>query len=123
MIRIASFNLENLFTRPSAMNENTDAEGSAAIEHYARANAIIAKTAYSETDKQELTDLSKIYKWHLKSPSQNALLQLQKIRGNLFLQPKTGPLQVSANRRADWVGWFELRREDIAWKATYNTGQ
>ena len=28
-----------------------------------------------------------------------------------------------ANGRADWTGWFELRREDISWKATFNTGR
>jgi endonuclease/exonuclease/phosphatase family metal-dependent hydrolase len=105
------------------MNESTDAAGSAAIEHHAKANAIIAKAVYSDADKQELIDLSKIYKWHLKSPPQNALLQLKKIRGSIFYQPKIGPLQVAASGRADWVGWFELRREDIAWKATYNTGR
>jgi hypothetical protein len=59
MIKIASFNLENLFTRPAAMNEDSDAEGREAIEDHASANAIIAKASYSEADKQELIALSK----------------------------------------------------------------
>ena len=84
MIRIASFNLENLFTRPVAMNAETDAEGRKAIEDHATANAIIAKPVYSQDDKDVLIDLSAIYKWHLLNPPANALVQLQKIRGQLF---------------------------------------
>lgn len=123
MIRIASFNLENLFTRPSAMNEETDAEGRAAIEDHAIANAIISKPVYSTADKQKLIELSKKYKWHLLNQPRNSLVQLQKIRGNLFHQPANGDLEVSANGRASWVGWFELLRESISWKATFNTGR
>jgi endonuclease/exonuclease/phosphatase family metal-dependent hydrolase len=50
-------------------------------------------------------------------------LQLKKIRGKLFYLPQNGLLEVVATGRADWVGWFELRREDITWAATYNTGR
>jgi endonuclease/exonuclease/phosphatase family metal-dependent hydrolase len=123
MIKIASFNLENLFTRPVAMNEDTDAAGRKAIEDHARANAIVAKEFYTEADKQELIDLSRKYKWHLLNPPATALVQLQKIRGSLFHQPREGELEVVAEGRSDWVGWFELRREDITWEATYNTGR
>ena len=50
-------------------------------------------------------------------------MQLQKVRGRLFRDPVDGPVQVDADGRADWVGWFELRREDVVWEATYNTGR
>lgn len=38
MIRIATFNLENLFTRPVAMNQDTDEAGREGIENHATAN-------------------------------------------------------------------------------------
>jgi len=123
MIRIASFNLENLFTRPSAMNGDTDAEGRQAIEDYSTANTIVEKAVYSNAHKAKLIELSKRYKWHLLNQPANALVQLQKTRGNLFHQPRNGDLEVAANGRADWVGWFELLRENISWKATENTGR
>ena len=84
MIRIASFNLENLFTRPTAMNEATDAEGRAAIEDHGIANAIIAKDVYTDADKEKLIELSKKYKWHILNQPRNSLIQFQKIRGSLF---------------------------------------
>jgi endonuclease/exonuclease/phosphatase family metal-dependent hydrolase len=123
MIRIATFNLENLFTRPVAMNLATDAEGRRAIEDHATANAIAGKAVYSADDKAMLIELSNKYKWHYLNPPKNALVQLQKIRGRLFRKPQNGPLEVVANGRDEWVGWFELRRDDVKWKATYNTGR
>ncbi len=122
-IKIASFNLENLFTRPVAMNQDTDAAGAAAIEDHALANTIINKEVYTDSDKQTLIELSGKYKWHTLNPPKNALVQLQKIRGSLFRKPKNGPLEVVAKGRDSWVGWFELLTEDVSWKATYNTGR
>jgi len=122
MIRIATFNLENLFTRPVAMNEDT-AAGRQAIEDHATANRIVAKDQYSAADKAKLLDLTAKYKWHYKNPPRNALVQLQKVRGRLFRDPVDGPVQVDVDGRGDWVGWFELRREDVVWEATYNTGR
>jgi len=123
MIRVASFNLENLFTRPVAMNQTTDAAGRKAIEDHATANEIVAKNNYSATDKSKLLQLTAKYKWHVLNPPKNSLVQLQKVRGQLFRKPQNGPVEVVANGRADWVGWFELRREDVTWKATFNTGR
>lgn len=123
MIRIATFNLENLFTRPSAMNKDSDAEGRQAIEDHAELNGIIAQDVYSPADKTRLIALSNHYKFHVLNPPASALVRLQKIRGQLFRKPKNGPLQVTATGRADWTGWFELKREDVKWQATFNTGR
>lgn len=122
MTRIASFNLENLFTRPVAMNEDT-AAGRQAIEDHATANGIVAKDVYSAEDKATLLELTAKYKWHYLNPPASSLVQLQKVRGRLFRDPVDGPVEVAANGRASWVGWFELRREDVVWRATYNTGR
>jgi endonuclease/exonuclease/phosphatase family metal-dependent hydrolase len=123
MIRIATFNLENLFTRPVAMNQDTDAAGRGAIEDHAVANGIVAKEVYSDEDKAALLALSAKYKWHYLNPPRSAFVQLQKTRGQLFRRPKNGPVEVAARGRGDWVGWFELRREDVSWQATFNTGR
>ncbi len=123
MIKIATFNLENLFTRPTAMNLATDEAGREAIEDHATANAITAKNMYLDADKAKLLTLSQKYGWHLLDPPKNALVQLQKVRGQLFKKPQNAPLQVVANGRADWTGWFELKRSDVDWNATFNTGR
>jgi endonuclease/exonuclease/phosphatase family metal-dependent hydrolase len=123
MLRIATFNLENLFTRPSAMSFPSDAPGRQAIEDHAELNGIVAKDAYSSDDKLRLIELSGVYKFHLLDPPDDALVLLQKIRGQLFKKPKNKPLEVVAGGRAEWTGWFELRRENVEWPVTYNTGR
>ncbi len=123
MMRFATFNLENLFTRPVAMNQATDAAGREAIEDHATANRIVAKDVYSASDRAKLLELTAKYKWHYRDPPKNALVQLQKIRSPLFRDPQNGPVEVVASGRDAWVGWFELRREDVDWEATYNTGR
>lgn len=123
MLKIATFNLENLFVRPSAMNQTDDSIGKSAIEDHAIANSIIDKEIYSPTDKATLIELCKKYKWHYMSLPKSSYIILQKIRGQLFKKSQSGVLSVIADGRADWVGWFDLRKEDVSWKATYNTGR
>jgi len=123
MIRVATFNLENLFTRPAAMNFDSDATGRKAIEDHATANAIVAKAMYSAADKAKLVVLSERYGWHRLNAPPKSLVKLLKVRGSLFRKPKNGALEVVADGRADWTGWFDLRRDDVRWTATYNTGR
>lgn len=122
-MRVATFNLENLFTRPTALNGTTDADGRRAIEDHAVLNSIIRKEIYNADDKKRLKTLAKRYGFHERNPPRDALVKLNKVRGALFKQPKGKPLEIVASGRGDWTGWFELREDDIEWEATYNTGR
>lgn len=122
-MRLAAFNLENLFTRPTAMNLDNDADGRIVLEDFSTANAIITKEIYTAADKATLLELTAKYGWHLMNAPSNSLITLQKLRGQLFRKPTNAPVEVAANGRMDWVGWFELKREDVEWMATYNTAR
>lgn len=122
-IRIATFNVENLFTRPAAMADKAGAKGQEAIADHALLNSIVGKDVYTAQDKLELLRLDRRYKFSSLNAPRNALIQLQKVRGMLYSQSKAGVVTVTANGRNDWTGWFELRRSDIRWMATYNTGR
>ena len=118
-IKIATFNLENLFTRPTAMRDGIGPEGQQALDDFATLNVIVEKTAYSAADKQTLVGLSENYGFHLLNAPADALIKLQKIREALFSEAG-GNLHVKANGRGDWTGWFELRRDDVVWQSTNN---
>jgi endonuclease/exonuclease/phosphatase family metal-dependent hydrolase len=120
-VRIATYNLENLFTRPSAMLEDSEA-GQQAIEDHALLNGIVQKDSYTAEDKEELLRLDKRYRFSALNPPKNALLQLQQIRGPLFSR-QGGSLHVKPNGKHDWTGWFELLRKDVTWLAVCNTGR
>ncbi|GAB2855881.1 hypothetical protein GCM10027277_25590 [Pseudoduganella ginsengisoli] len=121
-IRIASYNLENLFTRPSAMMPGTQ-NGQQAVDDHAIANGIIAKAIYDDADKEVLLALDRRYHFSALNPPSNALVTLNKVRQQLYRRTNDGTVSVVANGRGDWTGWFELRREDVSWEAVMNTGR
>lgn len=122
-LRIATFNMENLFTRPAAMADGAGQAGQDAIAHHAELNAIVKKSAYDAHDKTRLIELDQIYGFSRLNPPQNALVKLDKIRGRLFSTSQQGVVSVQATGRGDWTGWFSLLTNNVAWAATYNTGR
>jgi len=123
MTRFATFNLENLFTRPVAMSRENDATGKEVLRDFAELNSIVIEANYSADDKNRLVQLSLKYGFHLANQN-DPFIRLNKIRGQLFrLSDATGVLSVVANGKNDWTGWFHLLREDVSWEATYNTGR
>jgi endonuclease/exonuclease/phosphatase family metal-dependent hydrolase len=122
-LRIATFNVENLFTRPRAMKDGMGQAGQDAIDHDAELNRIVGKPVYVAADKARLLELDQIYDFSALSPPSNALVELNKIRGQLYSRSQAGVVTVVANGRGDWTGWFFLRPDDVTWEATFNTGR
>jgi endonuclease/exonuclease/phosphatase family metal-dependent hydrolase len=121
-VRIATFNVENLFTRPAAMAEESQA-GQEAIEDHAELNGIIRKDVFSTADKARLLALDQKYHFSALNPPSNALVFFNKIRGQLYSRSQAGVVTIVANGRADFTGWFDLRATDISWPAIFNTGR
>ena len=46
-VRFASFNVENLFARPRALNQTTWAQGQPILDAYAEFNALIEQAVYT----------------------------------------------------------------------------
>ena len=56
---LASYNLENLFLRARAMNQDTWAEGKEILKAYAEINQILGKDRYTAADKTKIARLLK----------------------------------------------------------------
>ncbi|HMH52388.1 MAG TPA: endonuclease/exonuclease/phosphatase family protein [Candidatus Acidoferrum sp.] len=121
-MRLASFNLENIFDRAKAFNQDTMAEGKVILDAFARLNKLFGKPTYSAADKNAilkgLKDLGV-----LKDDNAGPFVRLRQNRGKLLKRPQTGPVEVVANGRGDWIGWLELKTERVNEIATQNTGQ
>lgn len=122
-IRIATFNIENLFTRPLAMKDGMGQLGQDAINDHAELNQIISKPVYEAADKARLLELDQVYGFSALNTPAGALVLLNKIRGRLYSRSQAGVVTVVASGRGDWTGWFFLRPDDVTWEATYNTGR
>ena len=57
MIRIASFNVENLFARPKVFDLSDWNVGEPVLKAYEKVSALLQKPRYSATDKIRIRDL------------------------------------------------------------------
>jgi endonuclease/exonuclease/phosphatase family metal-dependent hydrolase len=119
-MRLATFNVENMFERPKIMNLPQWSDGQAVLEDYARLNQLIGKADYTTADKAELCKILARHKG-LVTTGKSTYLRLRTIRGDLIKQPKGKPMEVVAIGRQSWIGWFELEKESIREQATENT--
>ena len=119
-IRIASFNVENLFDRPKVMNESTLAEPNELLDAYATLNALIQEPVYTPAIKQAILDeLAKL--GLLKSDTaEYAILRQNR---NRLLKRSGGNVEVVAAGRSSWIGWVELTRERTNGIAMDNTAR
>jgi len=119
---VATFNVENLFERPRAMNLPTWSEGQPALNAAGELNALFNRRTYTAASRRRMLQL--LGKFGLLSARpNNPFLTLRSVRGQL-LQRKAGqPPQIVASGRASWTGWVELKKEQIADAAIANTAR
>lgn len=121
-IRVATFNVENLFDRPAAMNLENWEDGQKYIDDCGRLNSILNHETYSAEDKETILTLLKKYGLD-KTWGKNEYLELREIRKKFLARHKDKPAEVVASGRSDWVGWVELTKAHIDDEAIKNTAR
>lgn len=114
-MRIASFNVDNLFRRVRAMNLASWQEGKPILDDYSTLNNLLQKPEYSDADKKEIAQAVK--RLGLTKSDESEFVLLRQNRGRLLKRSKIG-LQVVAAGRGDWIGWLELKTETVSEIAT-----
>lgn len=120
-MRLASFNVENLFARAKALDTATWSEGGPVLLAYGTFNALAAQPEYSEQDKRNMlaalltlrvlvstragvrTNPQPFQAWAL----------LRENRGDFLVAPANAEPRIVATGRADWSGWVELVTEPV----------
>jgi endonuclease/exonuclease/phosphatase family metal-dependent hydrolase len=121
-MRLATFNVENMFERAKAMNLDTWAEGKGILEDYQRLNTLIQRQSYSAAAKTEMLKIMQRHKG-LAANGVSKYIRLRDIRGKFLKKPKGKPIEIAADGRGDWIGWFELEKEAVKETATENTAR
>ena len=121
-MRICSFNVENFFARPRAMNQETWAEGRPVLAAHAELNTLIEEAAYTPAAKARMVELLDVLGL-TRSPTRAAMAVLRQIRGRLVRRPQGGGVEVVADGRGDWVGWVDLTTEPVTAAAIANTAR
>lgn len=119
-MKIAAYNVENLFDRAKAFNEEST-EARRVIKQEAELNALFQKPEYTPANKIKILELLKAL--GLLRTDEGPFVILRKIRGQFIKRPQNGPVEILANGRADWVGWVEHKTTHVNDTAIMNTGR
>jgi endonuclease/exonuclease/phosphatase family metal-dependent hydrolase len=104
-MRLASFNLENLFQTAAIYNLASSYETLQKLKDYYQLSALIEKRVYSDIDKKKIIDIMNANHGLASIDKKSDLIRLNEIRGYLLNQSFSA---VESSGRDDWIGWFEL---------------
>lgn len=120
-MRIAAFNVENLFDRAKVFNDDDPDAHRDVLAAHAELNTLFEEPVYTDPIKARMMAL--IDGLGMLRRDQGPFTRLRKIRGQLISRPRTRPTYIKADGREDWVGWCELRTEAVDETAMLNTAR
>lgn len=120
-MKIAAFNVENLFNRAKAFNEEDNSKAQCVIRAVAELNSLFEADVYSDVDKERMLEL--VDELEFNRFNKGPLALIRKIRGGIFRHPQAGGIEVVATGRDSWVGWAELITAPVDEVAVLNTGR
>ena len=120
-MRLATYNVENLFVRARALNLDTWTEGKKVLEEFVALNELIEEPAYTNEIKAKMVALMKSLGISKKNDSR--FVQLRENRGQLVKYSAMTGTRIVARGREDWSGWVELRTELVGETSTRNSAQ
>lgn len=120
-MRLATYNVENLFERAKVMNLPDWQDGRDALQAYAAFNAAIAQERYGAAELGAMQ--AALETLGLERTDDSALALLRQNRGLPLRARRQGRLQFVAEGRGDWIGWLELKTEPVNAVAIDNTAR
>ncbi len=121
-MRLVSYNVENLFARPKAMQPGagTSEERAGVLAAHARLSVLLDRPSYAGDEAEILILLERL---GVLGDDEGDFVRLRKLRGQLLRRPRSGPVELVAEGRGDWVGWVELKTVAVDERATENTAR
>ena len=120
-MRLATYNVENLFARARALNLDDSGAAKPILERFAELNTIFEEPLYTDAMKARMLRLLQDLGVDRKNDSRYVVLREN--RGQLISVSKLKGPRIVANGRGDWVGWLEMKTDVINEVATRNTAQ
>ncbi|MBA3848653.1 MAG: hypothetical protein C0502_01500 [Opitutus sp.] len=124
-LRLATYNLNNLFERPRLLElprqQGFSAEAKSVLEDIAKLAALLESGSYAGAAGTQIVALLKQYGF-AKTNGGNPWFELQQARGKLYSVGKNGLVLKAAGRGA-WLGWIEVKRENVDDAAVQNTAR
>lgn len=120
-MRLAVYNVENLFDRAKVMSLETWEEGRPILDDYSELQKLLGDTVYTPAAQARMAAL--MVRLGLERSDTGSFVILRRNRGGLVRRPRAGGIEIVAAGRADWVGSLELRDAPINEHAMRNTAR
>lgn len=120
-MRVAAFNVENLFNRARALDQRTWSAGRPILEAYQRVCTLLEEQLYTDETKHDI--LRELVRLGLRNGDTARFARLRQNRGRLVRRSRDGRVTVVAGGRADWIGWVELTTDRVDELALSNTAR
>jgi endonuclease/exonuclease/phosphatase family metal-dependent hydrolase len=121
-MRLATFNVENLFARAKALDSSDWERGEPVVAAFATFNTVAAHAEYTDEDKATLLaaletlgilERAPDARLRLNRDPSSAWALLRENRGDFLVAPTNGDARIEADGRAAWIGWVELLTEPV----------
>ncbi|KUL21558.1 endonuclease/exonuclease/phosphatase family protein [Streptomyces regalis] len=129
-VRIATFNMENVFRRPTAFRLSDPAKREEIISDFAKLVSLLDLPVYQPGDKEEIARLIEKHRAYAVDPKNPPPIYVNQSRpgkdSGLFKTTGSGnktQVEVTAKGRAAWAGWAELGQDDLDMDVVRNTGR
>lgn len=129
-IRIATFNMENLFRRPTAFRLADPVARKDILDDFATLGALLDLPEYTAADKAKIAELIEKHRAYAIDPEDPPPMYVNQSRpgkdSGLFKPPGRGKhprIEVTAKGRSAWAGWLELGQDDLDLETVRNTGR
>jgi endonuclease/exonuclease/phosphatase family metal-dependent hydrolase len=120
-MKIAAFNVENLFDRAKILNQDDENETQSILDAVSQLNSLFEQDTYTDDILNQMRQL--VAQLDLEKSDEGTFVILRQIRGRLIMRPRNQPFEFKASGRQDWIGWAELRTAPVNEIAVMNTGR
>lgn len=114
-LRLATFNVENLFSRARVLNYQDKSVGDKKLEAIGQLQALLDKQVYEAKDKADIFRMSTV---ELKD-----FIEVRENRGKLYKYKGLKPIGVKAAGRGDWDGEIIFKEAEFGDVVRENTAQ
>jgi endonuclease/exonuclease/phosphatase family metal-dependent hydrolase len=123
-MRIATFNAENIFSRPWAMSHDDHKIGQPVLDDMVELSGLFKKTNYTAAVKQRIEELVEKYQLlNRQLDESERRIVLRQVRGRLWIDRQDGTRDWVATGAADFLAWLELATVAVDDRAIANTAR
>jgi endonuclease/exonuclease/phosphatase family metal-dependent hydrolase len=118
-MKIASYNLNNLFERPRVFElDGLSEKGALVLKDYYRLAQLLQKESYTRDE----AEIREIIQTRIETKSSEKYFEIIQVKEKLYTKVN-GSIKLKAVGKNDWLGWVELIKTEVNEVATQQTAR